>query len=332
MAVLIAVTVSRGAGQVIAGPEGPVEFIGLQSWDAQGLFDAIQAIDPDLPFHACAAVMKGELGFADAAAISYLPFLFGTPYTIVVGVEDSTRVRYRPTGSETVVLPDTWQDLQAIADEDLATLAAAARTSRLRSGFFKGVFNVARRLAKQMGADPETLDQVWDLVDSADGEEDHRLAHQVLARDESWSARAIATVVLGNFLDDDTSWHALAGSLIDSDARVRSVAGYVLVGGIPGREGDPVAWSAARGSLLALFGGTNPFGFQEILEVLVQTDIDGQFGRQLARERPDLLLAHVRAEHKRTREPALAFLKTVSGEDFGTDIQAWRSWINGQGD
>ena len=95
---------------------------------------------------------------------------------------------------------------------------------------------------------------------------------------------------------------------------------------------DPVEWSEARGHLVALFGGTNPFAFREMLEVLVATDVDPQFGQQLTRERPELLLAHVGAEHERTREPAIAFLRTVSGEDFGTDLEAWTAWINGQPD
>ena len=327
--VLLAVTASQGAGQVIAGPDGPVEFIGLQSWDAHELFDAIQEIDPDRPFHACAAVMKQQLGFADAAASLYSTDRSSDWYTIVIGVEDSTRVQYRPIGSETVVLPETWRNLKAVVDEDMRTLTAAARTLHSRDGFFNSVFNSAERLAERMGADPETLDQVWDLVDRAHGEEDRRLAHEVLAKDTSWAARGVATLLLGNFIDDDTSWHGLAGSLIDPDTRVGTVASSMLAGLIT-RKRNPVGWSAARAPLLALFGGTNPFAFGDILEVLVATDVDPEFGQQLVRESPDLLLAHVGAEHERTREPAIALLRTVSGEDFGTDLESWTAWINGQ--
>ena len=144
MVVLLAVTASQGTGQVVAGPDGPVEFIGLQRWEAQELFDAIQEVDPGRPFHDCAAVMKQELGFADAAAIRYSTDGSSDWYTIVVGVEDNTRVQYSPKGSETVALPETWPNLKAFA-----------------------------------------------------GEEDRLLAHEVLARDASWSARAVATLVLG---------------------------------------------------------------------------------------------------------------------------------------
>ena len=50
MTAALAVTASQGASQVIAGPDGPVEFIGLQDWDAQELFDAIRELNPDRPF------------------------------------------------------------------------------------------------------------------------------------------------------------------------------------------------------------------------------------------------------------------------------------------
>ncbi len=329
MVALFAATASQGTGQVIAGPDGPVEFIGLQDWDAQELFDAIQATAPDRPFHACAVVLKQELGFAEAAAAGYFNLLSHDSYTVVIGVEDSARVRHRATGSEAVALPEPWQNMKAVARDDVRVLRAAAGTLHLRGGFFNAVFNRAGRRAAQMGADPGTVDELWDLIDGANGEEDRLLAHEVLASDSSWSARSIATLVLGNFMDDHTSWHGLLGSLVDPHARVSSVA-QIMLDGLAAPEMDPVEWTGARAHLSALLDGTNPWVFRDILQVLVATDVDPEFARQLAREIPDLLLAHVGAEHERTREPALAFLRAVSGKDFGTDLEAWTAWVNGQ--
>ena len=312
--------------QVIPGPRGPVEFIGLQDWKAQELFDAIQELYPDRPFSACAVVMTQELGFADAGA-----FLFTTPgsrYTVVVGVEDSTRVRYRAIGSETVAGLESWQELQAVVGNDARTLRAAARALHSRAGIFR-FFNSPWWAARRGRADRETLDQLSDFVEGATAEEDRHFAREVLARDASWSSRAIATLVLGNFLDNDTSWHGLVRSVIDPHAQVSSVALYMLEG-LTRRWKHPVDWIGARDPLLAILGGTNPFGFRDTLEVLVATDIDPEFGAQLVREEPDLLLAYAGAEHERTREPALAFLSAVSGEDFGTDMEAWRAWIEGE--
>ena len=311
--IILALTASQCAGQVVSGPEGPVEFIGLQQWDAQELYDAIQELDPDLPFSACAVVMKEKLGFADAAAIVFTTRGSSGEYTIVVGVEDSTRVRYRPTGIETVVLPETWQNLKAVVDENMSLVTAAASTLHSRD------------------AAPAAFGQVWDLVDGADSELDRGLAHEVLARDSSGSARAVATLVLGNFIDDETSWHGLVGSLIDPVARVTTAAQSTL-SGLMRQELDPVEWSGARTTLVAIFGGTNPFAFRDTLRLLIATDVDPEFGQQLVRESPDLLLAFVGAEHEFSQALAIAFLRTVSGEDFGPDVAAWTAWINGQAD
>ena len=334
---LFGLTATPGSSQVIAGPDGPVEFIGLQRWEAQELFDAIQDLAPDLPFHACAALMKRELGFAEAAAMLYPSRQSDDWYTVVVGLEDSTRVRYGLTGSETVDLPETWQELQAAIGEDWHTLSVVARAFPA-SGYLRNPES-PRRLAEQMGADPESVERLWELAARADGEEDRHLAHEVLARDSSSSARTVATLVLGNFMNDDRSWQALVGSVIDPHPRrvVNEVARSMLEGmnagmvqGLMTPERDPVDWAGARSPLSAIFGGTNLPAFISILQVLVVTDIDPEFAHQLAHENPDLLLAYAGAEHGPSRIPALNFLKAMSGEDFGTDLDAWRSWIGGK--
>lgn len=313
--------------QVLPGPNGPVEFIGLQKWDAQELFDAIREIDPDRPFHACAAVMRMELGFADAGAFSFTNPRSTEWYTVVVGVEDSARVRYRPVGSDRFLLPETWQALVDIMQEDWATMAAAAYTLP-SSGGILSFLGGAKRRAEEMGADPELYDRLSDLVDEADTDEDLRLIREVLASDASAEARTVATLLLVNFMDDDKSWHALVGSAIDPVAQVSSVAMSMLSAFASG--GAPtVDWSGARDPLSAVLAGTNPFAFTQVLQILAATDIDPEFGRQLVRENPDLLLAYAGAEHVPTRVPALGLLRAVSGEDFGTDVDAWRAWIEG---
>ena len=83
----LAATAAPSVAQVIEGPDGPVEFVGLQEWTARELFDAIQELAPDQPFHACAAVMERDLGFAGAAAMSYHTMGSDEVYTVVVGVE-----------------------------------------------------------------------------------------------------------------------------------------------------------------------------------------------------------------------------------------------------
>ena len=137
---LLAGTASHGVSQVVTGLQGPVEFVGLQRWNAPDLLEAIQKIAPDQPLHACAATMKSELGFPDAAVFIYLESDtdWSKRYTVIVGVEDSTRVRYRPAGNRTIALPESWQALTTVAEEDFGTLVPCSRDIRISTRFREG--------------------------------------------------------------------------------------------------------------------------------------------------------------------------------------------------
>ncbi|WP_419160983.1 hypothetical protein [Candidatus Palauibacter sp.] len=329
--ILLAATAAQGVGQVLSGPLGPVEFIGLERWKAPELLEAIQRIAPDQPLHACAATMKSELGFPDAAVFGHFdaesPELIMSGdaelYTVVVGVEDSARVRFRTAGSETIALPEPWQALKSVVEDNFGTLVLAAQMFHSRHDP-----ESVRQVTDLMGMDPAVLDPIWERLESMDGEADRRLAHEVLTRAASWSSRATAAAVLVNFSDHDAVWHDLMSTMIDPQQRVQGVAEAVLKGFIATERVPPVRWAPAREPLMALLDGTNLFAFPTVLKVLTATRMEPEFGRQLIRAAPDLVLAYVGAEHEGTRESAVEFLETVSGEDFGPDREAWSEWLN----
>lgn len=324
--VLLAVTASPGTGQVLQGPEGPVEFIGLERWKASALLDAIQQTAPDQPIHACAATMKGELGFADAGVFGYLASTTSGSerYTVIIGIEDRARVRYRTAGSETIALPQSWQTLRSVADEDLRALGMAREWFDLRQDP-----ETARKFAELFDADLASIEPVWELIAALDGERDRHLARKILADDASWVSRAIAATVLLNFGEDETAWHDLVAATIDPHGQVSGAAASVLRSLARMERGRAVRWDAAREPIAAVLDGTNPFAFQEVVRALTATGIEPALGKQLIREAPDLLLAHVDAEHQSTRESAIDLLKAVSGEDFGADREAWSEWLDG---
>ena len=261
-------------------------------------------------------------GYADS-----VERLGSEPYTVIIGVEDRARVRYRTAGSGTIALPEPWRALKSVAEENLGALTMASQLSRFRDSPA-----MVRQLAEPFGFDPTALDRVWELIDAMGGEQDRLLAHEILANDASWSARATAVSALVNFSEHDAAWHDLISAMIDPDARVQVAADAALQGLTQLQGSRPVRWNAARQSLVALLDGTNPSAFSTVLRVLAATGIEPAFGRQLIREAPDLLLAHVGAEHETTREPATSLLKTVSDEDFGADPKAWSEWLSGRSD
>lgn len=333
--VLLAVTASPGVGQVIEGPEGPVEFIGLERWKASALLEAIQETAPDQPLHACSATMKFELGFADAAVFGWVDadspedFLSGDleRYTVIIGIEDRGRVRYRAPGTETIVLPRLWQALKSVAEKDLRTLQLATAMFHLRDDP-----ESVRQRTEVFGLDTRGLSRVWSMIEAVDSEQDRLLAHAILARDASWSSRAIAASVLVNFSEHDAAWHDLVSAAIDPEDRVKGSAHGVLDAWIQGGKGRPVRWDAARAQLLAVLDGTSPYVFRTVLDVLAATASETTLAKELIREAPDLLLAHVGAQHKITRQPAIGLLKAVSGENFGPDPEAWAEWLDGSPD
>ena len=315
--------------QVLEGPRGPVEFVGLKKWTASQLFDAIKEQEPDKPFHACAATLKSNLEFADAAAFGFMKQLEDGSmymYTVVVGIEDDSGVQYRSSGEETIALPQTWQELQTVFDEDFGTFASLVQARY--QAIEVNETEKTSTFAQLFGANSETADAVWKLMDQEYKESDHSLALEVLAKDASKSARAVAAMVLGYFPDNESTWHALAATLIDSETFVRDVAGKVLKGLIRTGKTTQVNWSAARETLLALFSGTNPWALNDILKSLVATEVDTEFALKLVQEKPELLIAHAAVEHERFRKPAHDFLTSVSGEDFGRDVDAWMKWVN----
>ncbi len=320
---------SQSVADVLEGPNGPVEFVGLQDWTAPKLFEAIKETAEYRGFHACAAVMKSDLDFSDAAVFVYFDsFEDGSwqGYTVVVGVEDSSGVQYRTAGSQTIELPESWQKLKSAAEEDFNTVSTLVYARYLAD---EAGSNNIEELAVQLGANPETSDEVWKLVGSIEEETDTDLALEVLAKDASWSSRFVALVVLGLTPENDASWHGLADSLIDSAPQVTNMAGRVLQGLIRSGKASPVQWSGGRETLLSLFAGTNPFAFNEILSTLVATEIDPEFGRELVLAMPDLILAHAGAEYEKFGKPAQDFLAAISGEDFGRNVKAWSEWLTG---
>ena len=333
--VLLAVTASPGVSQVLEGPEGPVEIIGLERWTPQGLLDAIQQTAPDQPLHACSATMKFELGFADAAVFGWVDadspedFLSGDleRYTVIIGIEDRGRVRYRTPGTETIVLPPSWQALKSVAEKDLRTLQLATAMFHLRDDP-----ESVRQRTEVFGLDTSGLARVWTMIEAVDSEQDRLLAHAILARDASWSSRAIAASVLVNFSEHDAAWHDLVSAMIDPEDRVKGSAQGALQAWIEADESRPVRWDAAREHLLAVLDGTSPYMFRTVLEVLAATASETTLAKELIREAPDLLLAHVGAQHEITRQPAIDLLKAVSGEDFGADSEAWAEWLDGPPD
>ena len=173
-----------------------------------------------------------------------------------------------------------------------------------------------------------SFEPTWAMIEALNGEEDRLLAHQVLIRDSSMVLPGPPRRVSSPTSEEhDTAWHDLVLTLTDPHQRVREVADVVLKGFVETGESRPVRWDPAREPLVALLDGTNAWATPTVLKVLAATEVDREFGRRLIRAAPELPLAYVGAEHEETRQTAIDLFRTVSGEDFGADPDAWSEWL-----
>lgn len=299
-----------------------VEIIGLRNWTRQMVEDSVAKFAPgvSLADHACAVILRDSVGFADAASLQFSAFETDTVWVVLPVVEPQFRSRIRYRRFEASQPPiEQWAGILTILERDRRAMQMLQHHQVLL-GTTDAVFGDA--------IPPATL-ELRRAIRARATEEDWALARNALLRDSSVANRTVATLVLSNFADRDSTWFLLAEGVRTRDFASGSASSMLraLARGTQRR----VDWRPARGTLEALLGGTNLFGYGALLGVLVDTELDPALGRDLARAFPELLLDHVGARNPYTPPAAHRFLVHASGVDHGRDAAAWRRWLEGLG-
>jgi hypothetical protein len=311
-------------GQVVATPEGTVEFIGLDRWTVSMIEDTMAVHAPDEPLGQCAAVLQ-QVGFPAASASHYRD-ADGTAHILVTVVEPHLADRIQPR----VAFPDSVPDRSgwAFAHEFFRSENRAfQRAVQLRGVFLEADQDIRSELLSFIGPDTLEVGRYWDFL------EEHRdpdvlvIALWTLENDRNWRNRIIAATLLTSFPNDDLVWHALLAAQRDSYAPVAGTAAQALRS-LMAQGSREVDWAGATDTIRALLLGTNVFHYRNTLDVLRQTGIDSRLAPDLLREGgADLLLAHLAATHPEPREAARGFLAQISGKDLGSDRSAWEEWL-----
>jgi hypothetical protein len=210
------------SGQVVKTPNADIEFIGLEKWTAQDLYNNIVAANPGKPFHACAVYLMDTLKFADASVIMDLSQ--GRPYMIVTVVEPryASRIRYRESPKETRPLKERFSPLAGIYRSHPNEYSIALQLAGYRFG--EPNYDVSKA---GLSLDDETIaviENAWKVLETLNTPEDKALAAEVLDNDADHLNRATAASVLGNFLEADSTWQLLIDLFRDKDFRVSSSA------------------------------------------------------------------------------------------------------------
>jgi hypothetical protein len=318
---------------LLTTPDGRVEIIGLKTWTAEELEEAVRQYAPEesLFSSGCQAILQDSLGFPAASVRDWIsePERGERVEELLITVvepQDSARVQYRPVPTDALPLRSEWD--------------AALTPFRNERGLFLGGFmNGLQFYGWVAGGQPETAHQLvdgrrgaaesiqlWDFLQSQRSEAARITALWTLQHDGNEDNRMLATAILANFQAEDESWWAVLDALRDESERVRQTAEVTLRALLQSGARE-VNWAPAASTIRHLLNGTNVSAFQSVLHVLTQTRIDPALVRSVLPGSKELLLAHLQAEHEATRRAARDLVAHASGRDFGSDPEPWLQWV-----
>ncbi len=321
--------------QLVQTTTTTVEILGLERWTVAMLEDSLRKrAGYDLRTqgaHACAATLRYDLGFADAAAIM-LPKEGMSTYWMVTLTEpqDSHRVRYRKLRlAKTGGIPE-WADVRELMDRQVQgvvfgeILLQAARGEKgevkspnelpaeLRPRVDTSILHAQQRL-RSWFADHKT-------------EQDYETALRVLDTDSNMVNRVVALYVILPYLHNDRTWTAIAETLIESDGPVRD-AGFSMLQTLVAAGKRPKDFQAIAPSLHAILNGTSQMLMPQIVPFLFMFQPGDSLAAPLLKNGGTMLLAYAGARKRIVREPAIGVLRMLSGKNYGNDVAQWKAWI-----
>jgi hypothetical protein len=308
-------------------PGTTIEIVGLERWTPAMIQDSMDVHAPgtSLSTHACAAVLRYQLGFANAAAM-ILRQRDGTRYVFlpVIEPQDSALVHHRILPRDTTASTAPWTPLVQWARTE-GSLLDRVVAARIRARGARPTWRVGEGVSR---ADSTRVREISTYLDAHAAPRDAAAARRILERSPYLFDRVAAVAILSSFDRDDATWRALVGALLESDGVVPGTASQVLAAfahEVPRR----VDWRPAAAELHALLNGGSLFYLHTVLGALVATGVDSTLARPLLRGGGHAVLMYAGAAHPAFRTAAHRFLHAVSGKEQESDVAAWRAWVAG---
>ncbi|HWZ57326.1 MAG TPA: hypothetical protein VNW46_00015 [Gemmatimonadaceae bacterium] len=316
---------AASSANVIETPNGRVEVLGLKRWTVDGLQDSLRAhAGYDLRTagaHACGAVLRYKLHFADAASIEARDSA-GAPYWIVTVTEpqDSARIHHHFLPLDTAGGRPDWASARSIVQVHPSAMMAYILSAAYANGA------KAPSLRLRTAGDSAAVAELRTFTAERSGLSDEREAMAALQTDSSLNDRLVAVTILASFPQDDSAWAALSQSWLESDGIVKGTAMSALRGWV-GAGKRPHDWVVVAPAVHAVFDGTSEFMMPELLHLFAQAKPDPALAKPFLRNGGTLLLAYAGAHLPSVRNAALGVLRSLSGKDFGTNVDQWRDWV-----
>jgi len=298
---------------VVRDAEGrSVYVLGLRRWTVGMLQDSLRKYAPtvSLHSHACAAVLRYTLGFADASAVRLRSER--QPDIVLVHVrepQDSGRVHYRLLPLDSLTPAQRW-------------LSATTAFRSGREAFDRGA---SAFLASDTLTDSLSL-AVKAFLQSAADETTYAEALATLDTSPNYQDRIVATLVVANHPNRTTTWSALLRAIRESDGPVKSYAARVLRA-IAKRSQAP-DWEVLAPQVHAILDGTSLFFLDAVVEVLnARPEIGPAHARAFLTGGGEMLLNRAHLDQPLFARSALRLLTKLRGEDLGSDATVWTAWV-----
>lgn len=321
------------ANDLIQTPSGPIEFVGLRSWEPRKLWDSIYALAPGNGAHACAATLTSHFRFAGASVVAYPESSGGFSWVVmVVEAGDTAKLDRLPLPSTRFPAAAGVRSVYSFLHNHpfVEQIGIGAWPKLERYGRDSAMADVSAFDAQlaEVGHEDKAVggaaDSIWSFLRLHGAPDDLERALRTLREDATDTNRYFAVLTLLRFPQDDRAWYAL----IDeerSSARSATIARSVL-DVFQRRYARRIDWAPAVAGLRSLLAGTNLFAFDKTLRMLVSTRVDTAVAFRILRQNTHLIDCCLRARHEATRDVAAEFVAFVSGRPT-LDIASLRKWL-----
>lgn len=309
--------------QSVKTDRGTVEFVGLQNWTLSQVTDSLKIIAPNQSLHFCAAVLKHDIGFAEADVTQFMSDTGLHSIVTVVEPADSNFVNYVKAPNDTLDIPATWKPL---VDSLRSNRSGFDTSFQLYDWVLKGQPDSAYAKLKRGPVSEKYGKSIWNNLQKLNTPSDKMRAIWHLNNDGNPYHRTVAASILTNFAQDDAVWWNLVHALRSED--VNTVFASLFALRTLTQSGEySIDWSPAVQDIKYLLQGTNTLAFQPTMELLSKTKISPSLAANIFSDSYNLVLSYQNLNYEHASKTAQDFLAQISDKEFTTN-EEWKSWLS----
>lgn len=311
--------------QFVTAPNGViVEVIGLRRWTLQMIQDSLDLKSPgdSLQKHSCAATLRYKLGFADAAAMTFMDGAKATRMIVTVREpQDSARVQHREVAFDTTSFRAEWVPLTRLLQ----------RRPQLSYELPRHLLATGERAKTAATPREPRLDSALAFIAGRTSEKDRKAALSILSSSPNHFDRAAAALILINFTGRDDTYYALVDAIQQSDGMARGIAADVLQLATA-RDARRVQWGPVAGKLHTILDGSSLFHLTSVMSALENSGVGPADAKVLLAGGGEIVLAYLASNTPMYSKASHRLLVKLRGSDLGTNVNAWKQWVASLGE